>query len=224
MASVPATSVQFSYQTLRLLIGCLGLSLPLLLPLGNWFQPHTSVSEYYYTNMRDYLEGVLFFLAFFLATYRPYRHETVLDDAVTNVASLGSLMLALFPTWDKALPQNQLTGGLVLNFVTPEWSGTLHNVGAGTLFLCFALMALVVFTRGSSGTREKKVRNVAYRVLGWGIVVCLGTIGVEAVMAGVTKTSGQNIFWPEAIALVCFSLSWLVKGGLFFPDKNNEGR
>lgn len=211
-------AIHVSHDTLRLGIGVLGVTLPLLLVLGAWgFQ--TSISDYYYTNMRDYFEGVLFFLAFFLFAYRPYGQDGWKDNWITNIAGASALLLALFPTNNATL--HHLAENLVLKFVSPEWSGNLHNAGSGGLFVCFAVLSLFFFTKGKPGEKKspkKLLRNAIYIVCGLGIAGCIGFIGWGAATAPDQQARDLlNIFWPEASALVLFGFSWLVKGGAFPP-------
>lgn len=205
---------EISYKALRLAIGWLGLTLPFAVVLLAWgFQ--TSISEYYYTNVRDYFEGVLFLLAAFLFAYNPYGADGWKDHWITNLAGAFAVLLVLFPT------QNTLHGyiphDLVLKFVPTTWSSNIHNVGSAGLFLSFAVLSFFFFTLGSKDDRtpKKAVRNVLYRVLGLAIGACIAYIGFLAVTAGPAGTDGVNIFVPESLALVFFGASWLIKGGAF---------
>lgn len=203
-----------SQTTLRRWIGWLGLSLPVILVLGAGFQ--VSISDFYYTNMRDYFEGVLFFLAVFLFAYRPYGTDGWKDNGITNAAGLFALILAFFPTSNAFL--GHVPTQLVLNFIPASWSGTIHNVGSGGLFIAFAVMSFFFFTLGPKETRTplKRVRNAIYRVCGLGIGGCIGLIGwMAATSAPLGGPDHLVIFAPEAAALVLFGFSWLVKGGTF---------
>lgn len=216
----------YSYRALRLSIGLLGLLLPLMLALGTGFKPMTSVSDYYYTNMRDLFVGVLFFLTLFLAFYRPYKRpdkdEGVVDTIISMISSIAAALLALFPTYNQTL--GHTPQGLVFNFVSAEWSGTLHNLGSGILFTAFAVMSIFVFTQtglDAAGNRikatgKKLLRNIIFVVLGVGILACIGWIGWGAATApNQAARDTMVIFAPEATALVLFGLSWLVKGRAF---------
>jgi hypothetical protein len=202
--------------TLRKAIGWLGLTIPFVLVLGAWnLQP--SISDYYYTNMRDYFEGVLFLLAAFLVAYRPYGADGWKDNWITNAAGFFALVLVLFPTSNALL--GHVPHELVLNFLPAVWSGSIHNLGSGGLFVSFAVLSFFFFTRGPKDGRtvQKRIRNALYRVFGLGIGACIGFIGVLALTAGSTGTDGLNIVVPEALALVFFGCSWLIKGGAFPP-------
>lgn len=201
--------------TLRKAIGWLGITFPVLLVLGAG-AIQTSVSDYYYTNMRDYFEGVLFFLAAFLIAYRPYGKDGWQDNLITTAAGVAALLLALFPTFNVGL--DHTPSSLVLAFVPLEWSGKLHNLGAGVLFLCFGVMSLFYFTRGpqEGRTRRKGLRNLIYIACGLGIFVCIGVIAsLYFTTPDQTARDLSSIYWPESTALVLFGLSWLVKGGQF---------
>lgn len=213
-------NLRLSQNTLRLLIGLLGLSLPLLLIVGAWVL-QTSISDYYYTNMRDYFEGVLFFLAIFLFAYRPYGQDGWGDNLITTIGAGLALLVALFPTVNLTLGRRP--AALVLQFIPVDWSATVHLLSAGGLFVCFAVMSLAYFTRGRRGPehRRKALRNLIYRLCGLGILACIGWIAFEILTTSDPVVRDRlDILVPEASALVLFGVSWLTKGGLIFPDKS----
>ena len=76
------------------------------------------------------------------------------------------------------------------------------------LFLMFAVYALWLFRLGSDEERakpSKRRRNIVYLVCG---IVIIASI----IWAGIAGFLDQSIFWPESLALVAFSISWLTKG------------
>ncbi|MGZ6249012.1 MAG: hypothetical protein ACXWMC_05305 [Syntrophales bacterium] len=86
--------------------------------------------------------------------------------------------------------------------------GVLHHVFAVVLFAMFAVFALWLFRITPSGEQvppDKRWRNRVYLVCGIVIVASI-------IWAGVAGLNGRSIFWPESVALVAFSVSWLVKG------------
>ncbi len=214
-------ALRLSHDFLRQMIGWLGFGMPVLLVVGAWsFQ--SSVSDYYYTNMRDFFEGVLFFLSIFLIAYRPYGKDGWQDNLITSVAGGFALILAFFPTYNQTL--GHVPQALVLQFVSADWSGNIHNVGSGGLFVCFAVMSLFYFTKGAPEgmSDRKKLRNILYIIAGLGIAACISIVGWGAATAPTQAARDTlNIFWPEAIALVLFGVSWLIKGGAF-PFLNDK--
>jgi len=86
-------------------------------------------------------------------------------------------------------PTKAPVGVPALLWWTPT-AGVLHHVAAIVLFAMFAIFALWLFRLTADGEQpvaDKRRRNKLYLY-------------------------GRPIFWPESIALIAFSLSWLVKG------------
>ena len=113
-------------------------------------------------------------------------------------------------------------------------SAWIHYGAATVLFVILALFCFRVFTRvrtvehgtgsdtvdverGGTLKPEKVTRNRLYRAGGWVIVAAMGAMLLRA-FVGETWTwwEGWNLtFWCEAVALIAFGLSWLLKGRFF---------
>jgi NADH:ubiquinone oxidoreductase subunit 6 (subunit J) len=193
----------------RQLIGYIGLAMPLLLIVVAALRPTEglarwevlgSISAYYYTGATAVFVGLLVALGLFLLTYRGYANDhRWADRAAAVTAGIAALGVALFPTGAPA-------PGLELAW----WStatGVIHYASAVVLFAMFAVFSLWLFrlTDGSRPSRGKLRRNRVY--LACGLLIVGGMI-----WAGVAGLRGGSIFVPEAIALVAFAISWLVKG------------
>jgi heme/copper-type cytochrome/quinol oxidase subunit 2 len=196
----------------RQLIGYIGLVLPFaLILLALWrdgmaqWRRLESVSAYYYTGAVAAFVGMLVALALFLFTYRGYANEHRWADRwAANTAACAALVVAFFPT---QAPQ----GFTPLTWWAP-WMGAVHHAAAILLFLMFAVFALWLFrlsARDEPPTDGKRVRNAVYVVCGLVILACIA-------WAGISGLHDRPIFWPESIALIAFSVSWLVKG--YAPD------
>ncbi len=213
--TVPIDHQNLSYQTHRRIIGCLGLLLPPLLYLLAGLR-HTkglepwellnSLSAYYYTGAVAVFVGVLFALSLFLFTYPGYKGISA-DRIVGMVGGLAALGVALFPT---TAPDGVLA---------PAWwrdaTRTIHYASAVILFGAFILFSLWLFRKSdkpnpSDRSPGKKLRNVVYLVCGCIMIGCM-------IWAGSSHFTGSPIFWPEAIALWAFAISWLVKGEVYAP-------
>jgi succinate dehydrogenase/fumarate reductase cytochrome b subunit len=192
----------------RQLIGYIGLVLPfVLIFLALWrdgmalWRSLESVSAYYYTGAVAAFVGMLVALALFLFTYRGYSNEHHWADRWTaNTAACAALVVAFFPT-------QAPTGVAALTWWAP-WVGFVHHAAAVVLFLMFAVFALWLFRLSAKDelpTEGKQWRNRIYIFCGVLILACI-------VWAGVNGRNGRPIFWPESIALIAFSVSWLVKG------------
>lgn len=224
MKTIDDNPVQISYNSLRKAIGLAGLSLPVVLLLGS-AQGHLSISDYYYSNLRDWLEGVLIFLGAFLIAYRPYGQDGWGDNLVTTISGICALLVALFPTINPSL--GHAPDQLMLRFIPVAWSAHIHNFSAIGLFVSFAVLSLFYFTRGKTrGQWRKLARNGIYMACGSGILLCIGYIIGISVQAyqfhGQQGLDLLDIFWPESLALCLFGLAWLTKGGWLLPDRRGR--
>jgi len=158
-----------------------------------------SISAYYYTGAVAAFVGMLVALALFLFTYRGFANDyNKADRAAAIAAALAALVVAFFPT---AAP----SGMPALAWWT-RLTGIFHHVAAIVLFAMFAVFALWLFRLRRDGkTKITGWRNKVYLVCGVAIVACIG-------WAGYNGLNAKQIFIPESIALIAFSVSWLVKG------------
>ena len=70
-------------------------------------------------------------------------------------------------------------------------------------------------------TARKRKRNRIYRICGYVMSLCvvlmiLYTVLPDSVVSPFTP--GKPIFWLEAVAVVAFGISWLVKGEAILKD------
>ena len=199
-----------SHRTHRSLIGYLGLLLPVLLYILAGLRPTAalppwellnSISAYYYTGAVAVFVGVLFALSLFLFTYRGYKGHWA-DRTVGIIGGLCALGVALFPT---GAPD-----GLAKLMWWSPTTRTIHYLAAISLFIVFIVFSLWLFRKssvpkGQQLPSDKRRRNRVYLVCGLAMIVCV----LWTASSWFTK---QPIFWPEAIALWAFAISWLVKG------------
>ena len=170
-------------------------------PLPQW-KLLGSVSSYYYTGGGVVFVGLLSALAVFLLTYKGYHNRYQKRDRVgATIAGIAAALVAFSPTH---APVAELQPA----WWTPAFK-YVHYVAAFVLFSTFAFFSLVQFPKSDPShgpePREKRVRNVIYRACGVGIAGCVLWIVIAA-------RSRVPIFWPEALALEFFAISWLVKG------------
>jgi hypothetical protein len=215
-APAPQTNAPWiiSYLTLRKTIGVLGISLVPVLVIGSYLIDHlingqpatiqTSVSAYYYTGMRNELEGILFGIGMFLLCYDGYDRQ---DSIVSKLAGLFGLCIALFPT--SSTPEK---GDII---------SVIHYVTAGIFFALLAYTSVFLFTKTSGYPTPQKVwRNRVYRICG--IVMAVTVIGIPI--------DGINAIWDkigflhptlilELVALTSFGISWLTKGEFWLKDE-----
>ncbi len=198
-----------SYLALRNAVGWIGILLPFTLMSGVYFIyggdfTLETISQYYYSGMRDVFVGALCAIALFLFFYRGYDR---LDDWLANIAGFCALCVAWFPTTE--------SGPLDL-------SGIIHFAAASVFFVILSVFSIFIFTRkGNSPTRQKLRRNIIYIICGCVMIACLISIMIFFYFSG-SNTRSSFVCWAETIALVAFGVSWLTKGGTIHPDRKRQ--
>jgi hypothetical protein len=98
-----------SYRVMRLVVGFLGVALPLVFITGEALflrgsvHVRGSISAYYHTSMQDVFVGGLCVIGFLLATYMAGEFWTV-DFWASLIAGLAVLGVVFFPTSRSGLP------------------------------------------------------------------------------------------------------------------------
>jgi len=222
------SSLLISYLALRKAVGVIGVTLPVVLVLGNWRLFHASaiedsISYYYCTSMRGVLVGSLWAIGIFLMSYRGYQKR---DEIAGRLACIFALGVALFPT-------APLTGTCdIVHLFRLDHGGCdtahvisfVHATCASLLFLTLAYFSLFLFTETHPGrkqdmTKKKPERNIVYYICGWIIVASI--IGILILHIGMRiKTFGPIplLFALESVAVIAFGVSWLVKGEFVLKD------
>lgn len=204
-------SLVLSYLDLRKAVGIISMALPFVLIFGKMAleggATPSSISNYYYTVMRDVFVGSLCAIAVFLGAYRGYAR---IDNIAGNLACVFALGTALFPTD----PEN---AGL-----QPTNIGHLHIFFSVSLFLTLAFFALFLFRKTNTAktpTPQKLKRNRIYTVCGWVILACIAlamSLNLLPAYSPIFKLT--PLFWLEALAIFAFGVSWLVKGEAVLKD------
>lgn len=204
-----------SYLQLRRAIGYLGTALPFSLLFGKIILQgkgiEPSLSDYYYTLMRDVFVGTLWALGIFLWSYKGYPKSP--DNRAGNIASIAALGTALFPTMP---PSATIIESII---------GYIHYAFAVTFLITLSYFCLSLFTRTDSKnpTQKKLLRNLIYKICGYTIIFCLAMIilyNIGKMFMGFNPPYLYSlVFWLETIAIMSFGFSWIVKGKKFFADK-----
>jgi len=220
-----------SYWQLRQLIGILGLTMPLILPLGTKLirgsgvlEP--SISHYYYSIMHVAFMAILCMLGSFLITYRGTSKHQTLERIVATIAGLFAFGVATFPTRFEGFQDAEHSQfiALILHDLedVPNWVNTLHHIFAATLFSSFAVFCLFFFQDSDTGVHDKKKkrRNNLYKICG--ILIVLSMLAIVVVTFVFKSWDFPNsTFVFETTALLPFGLSWLVKGSVHWPYSKN---
>ncbi|AJE48197.1 hypothetical protein [Celeribacter indicus] len=221
-AAVAADMVQ-SYLRVRRALGVVALLLPFALIAGGLATEgglRDSVSDYFYSLLREVFTGALAAIGVFLLSYRGYRRlpgEMVSDRTLSALSGISALLIAFFPALQSCAAGIEACPAvltLTQRLTSPVFSARVHNLSAIVFFLCLVVFTLVQFPKESSA-----VRPAIYRICGYGLIATLLAIVVAFVLgrwggeAAAEVVARHNIlFWGEAVAIWIFAIAWLTKG------------
>jgi hypothetical protein len=207
--SVPRTeaaSVVASYLLLRRVIGWIGTLLPVVLVAGDAAFSSAplpiSLSDYYYSPMRNIMVGSLCVLGVFLLLYDV---GVRLDHWVTNVAGVGVLGVAFLPGSPEVA---HLT-------TSQEVIGNVHVVFASIAFVAFSITTWRFARADSDGLDAAAPSRGACTFYRASSLVMLGFIvlsGVAILVPVSIQDDTKVLFITEGIACMTFGISFLVKG------------
>src|SRR5690606_235057 len=132
-----------------------------------------SISDYYYTNLRDIFTGTLAATGLFMIRYKGYGNPVFWrnDQLLTNLAGFMAIGVALVPV----NPEYDHLKIYTLIPYTYDWLGWVHYAFAALLFGMFSLLAINVFTIGQQTNEEIPVstlnENNIYRFSGFSIII-----------------------------------------------------
>lgn len=212
----PPNRLMISFLDLRKSIGYLGVTMPIVLVLGNYFTTGStdlmsSLSSYYHSGGRNFFIAVLAAIAVFAFAYRGYDTK---DNIAGDIAAVSALVVAFFPA---GLENPDAEANPII--------GMIHIGAALIFFLTLAYFSLVLFPKTDPNkpmSPQKKKRNKVYRLSGYVILGSLVLIGLYEFYLYERYISLQDykpIFWLESIAIVAFGLSWLTKGEAILADE-----
>jgi hypothetical protein len=203
-----------SYLIMRVVVGALGVLLPLLLVLiGRWLDGEPwfrdSLSAYYYSGVRELFVGVLSAIGVFLFTYKVTDHS--LDNTLTFVAAAAVVLVVLFPTGPSShvAEPTPLQEELGVSRVQ-----TIHFAAALLFIVSLAVISFFYGVReGRRPAREGKRPPVFWRWYHW--VCALFILGALAGVGLDMLTEwgpSESVLIGEWVAVWAFGASWLMKG------------
>lgn len=212
---------QNNYRRIRILIGSLGMMLPLVLPLKqslvNYFKQTDfptwlpSISHYNYSYGSVIFTGVLSAFGLMLISYKGFRDDRycIKDDTLTTFAGLAALIVALVPT---------VTGNADGLIHTPNHHDCralyfVHLISAGVFLVLLGCMSIFKFTLGTTQDTWHRRRKFLYKLLGWFTILPILTL---ALLMPLDLAGDNTVFIAETVALIAFGLSWLLKGKASF--------
>lgn len=229
-----------TYHKIRSIIGILAVSLPVILPVGNFIinennllnNPHliskdcqchyypisnfkSSISHYYYTSVGELFVGVLYAVALFLFCYNGYKKKPgefwPSDSFTTNLAGICALGIAVFPTSsDECISDNLRT------FISSHSIGIIHYAFATIFFLSLSVICFVNFRRTADIKMfGKMASHNFYKYCGWGILISITSIALFSLTPLENIEALKHlpvIYFFETTALFFFGAAWIKKG------------
>ena len=184
---------------LRAMIGWLGMLLPwIVVSLIQYFP--RSISATWYTNACTPFMIILGTASFLLICYKGY---TKVDDILLTCSGIAGLCICLFPC---AIPE--VTGKVGTFLIRSDISKIIHNVSAIIFFGLLSYNSFFLFTKSSGEmTRNKKIRNIIYRVCGVGMM--------SSFLLLLLPKFYIKVWLVETIALFFFGVSFLTKADIY---------
>jgi Na+/phosphate symporter len=216
MPNGPQGSLVISYLLLRKVVGILGLTFPIVVPVGACLIRHTSLqsslSAYYYTTMGDVFVGTLCAIGIFMFSYCGYEKK---DARAGKFACFFAVGVALFPTTPEAWTPTDME----------KYIGIAHFTFALGLFVTLIIFSGILFRKMDPiipPTPKKLQRNKVYLTCAWIMSGCI--VGIAAWKLWLINTAPslaplEPVFWLESIAIASFGVSWLVKGEAILKDE-----
>jgi hypothetical protein len=223
--STPERKYVLSYVLLRIIVGVVGLLLPLVLILGDAavldapFSARDSLSAYYHSPMRDFFVGTLCVIGILLVTYMlaDWRKAEFWASTIGGICLLG---VAGCPTERSNLPP----GAPYCEHLDPLPNGCTeleHRYGEvfiGHVHLGFAAVALASlgFIALIFALRERTERQS--RWLAALHFACAGVIALALALAVVGTQQGWRIgaltpmYVGEVATVAAFGVGWIAKG------------
>ncbi|PTQ72613.1 hypothetical protein [Celeribacter persicus] len=213
-----------SFYRVRQALGVVALILPPALIVGGMGLEGSlrdSVSNFFFSPLREMFTGSLAAIGVFLISYKGYPRrsdETFSDQVLASVAGISALLVAFFPSLADCIPPEGMAHcvppaeTVTQKLIGVSASSWVHNLSAVVFFLCLVIFCLVQFPK-----TESRVRPYIYKACGYGILVALAGIAGAFAMArwggAETFVNVHNlIFWGEAAGIWIFALAWLTKG------------
>lgn len=209
-----------SYLLMRVVIGLLGLALPVVLIVGDALfldgkiSARGSLSAYYHSGMRDVFVGVLVVAGLFLITYKIFRRS--LDNTLSMVAGIAAIVVAWFPT---GIPSD------VTAMLTPlqdrlgeEVVETIHFVAAAVFIALLAVISYFFAVREGRRSQHRAGADARRSPAFWRRfhLTAAALIVLAILFIGVTKLFGvfdkHSLLIGETAAVWAFGASWLAKG------------
>jgi hypothetical protein len=224
-----------SYRIIRLVVGGLGIALPLIFIIGEaaflrgGVHVRGSLSAYYHSPMQDIFVGGLCVIGFLLATYMAGEFKTV-DFWASLIAGIAVLGVVFFPTTRSGLPPKApLCGSIpqpagcsaIEQTLGEHQTAVIHGICAIVFILFLAVMSFLFATSELLPEEDRlpaqgRRKPVQFRKAGlfWIHLACTLVILAAGAWAFWGAGIGQltRLYIGEVASVWAFALSWIVAG------------
>ncbi len=191
--------MRLNTKRLRVMIGWLAMLLPWIVVLLIGYFPK-SISATWYTNACTPFMIVLGAASLLLISYRGYEK---IDDIILTCSGMAGLGICLFPCSIETV-----TGKVGTFMIDSKISHIVHIICAVIFFALLAYNSFFLFTKcDGAKTKQKKIRNIIYRVCGIGMVASFAIL--------LLPPFHIKVWLMETIALLFFGVSFLTKADIY---------
>jgi hypothetical protein len=194
-----------------ILLGIIGITLPLVLIVGDALALRSlsfqsSLSAYYFSDMRDTLVGGLCGMGVLFIRARGGS----LEVPFTTIAGMLAIVAALAPPTVLLPPRHTSERNILI--------GTIHATSISALVMLTAALCLIVFPRtgrGDERTRLRLTHDQIYRLSGIIILCDVVAATLSNILPSSLEDGSTHLFlWSEAMWLVTFGFACIVRGGV----------
>lgn len=190
-----ATRVEIDHRTIKLLVGVIAISLPILVSWLAAPDPLTSISASYWVPHwpRSIFVGLLFANAAFLAAY---NGRSTAEMVASKIAAFAGFLIPMFPCGCDGNAQ-----------IIPG----VHYLAAAAMFLVLAFFCWRFLRRAWDKKHLRaKARAAVYALCGLAILISIVALGVNGALHDRLSTVYPSfVYWFETTGLVAFGVSWL---------------
>ncbi len=210
-------------QTLRRLVGILGILLPILLYLYlriayGQVEELPSISHYFFTRASIFFIVIVSSLAIFLLIY---QDKSPLDFYLSSAAGVFALCVLFFPTNNLVPDYGHPHPSYIITFLADKEPRKFFHFLSAAIFLgSLDAMSFFLFTRSdkpaSQRSHNKRRRNRIFRTCSFFMTVAL-LVAFLCGFCGLFNADAwyeqhNMTFWMETVAIEAFGISWLIKG------------
>lgn len=206
----------WSYLVLRLIVGAVGVALPILLVFidGVLYGEHPffrdSLSAYYYSGVRDLFVGGLCATGVFLIAYKVADHNG--DNRLSTVAGVAALVVALCPTERPSDKAEKIDLTPLQAHLHEGVAQGIHFSAAGIFIVSLGVISFYFGMREGEapqrGKRSPRFWRNFHRA-------CSGVIALAVLwmlVTAVLKQPRTHLLIGETASVWAFGVSWFWKG------------